>query len=170
MCRADVRPTDSNSTFRVRVNSTTKQLSVQQKSLSVYLIGFPPSPCLAQSPGLSPFSKCSPSCCVVAFHSSLLGFWDFRDPSSFGASSKLFKQFGESLSSKSGNCKQTVRKIAQVQHAHKVHGPAFASCHRPGGWGATPSKIKVHTPDAVTGITATERKFRLRLKKGRSLK
>jgi hypothetical protein len=126
--------------------------------------------------------------------SSLLGFWDFRDPSSFGASSKLFKQFGESLSSKSGNCKQTVRKIAQLQHAHKVHGPAFASCHRPGGWGATPSKIKVHTPDAaaqrqqplpllgdhpsyqcyhklpVTGITATERKFRLRLKKGRSLK
>jgi hypothetical protein len=105
---AGVRPADS--TVRVRVTSTTKQLSLQQKSLFVDVPAFPPS--LAQSPGLTILLKCSPSCSVACFPSSLLGFWDFGDPSSFGASLKLFNS--------SEKFKQQIGQL-QTDRQEKLH-------------------------------------------------
>jgi hypothetical protein len=139
---AGVRPADS--TVRVRVNSTTKQLSLQQKSLFVDVPAFPPN--LAQSPGLSLLLKCSPSCYVACFPSSLLGFWDFSDPSSFGASSKLFNH-SEKFKQQIGQL-QTDRQ-EKLHHCNMPIECMDQHSHPATGLGCNPFKIKVHTPDAA---------------------
>ncbi len=94
-------------------------------------IDFPP--CLAQSPGLSLLLNVLAKLLCGLFP-LILGFWDFGDPSSYGASSQNCSNCSEKFKQKIGQLQTNRQENCTIVTClySKVHGPAFASCHRSG--------------------------------------
>jgi hypothetical protein len=143
---AGVRQSDSAKLLESKPTSqqTTDERATEVSSPPSWLSsGFPPGPC-PEAQGLPSSSKCL---WPVSPHPS----WDFGDQSLCRRLLLVLQnaQHGTEKSKQRIMLAQTTGKLQALQHARRVHGPAFGSCCGPGGAPSDPWRRTPASPGAA---------------------